>query len=443
MKLFKKKVIAVACSSMMVLTGCGDLVVKVNKKPRNVDLSSTSNFGALNLDDPSRAGMLAALDNLKVVAVDLLIKELAKQDYRSEVRGQIRKYFDFLAKKASGPVSFEDRFYASEDECRESGLNFNMSKMDNAYGMILKTAVLAKLSEVNAGKINPGLSKEIQAIGQIILKELGLEIKGDVDVSKEGETTTTKGKFSLKLMAIDGEDISAEQKAKDAAQILEVSFERALGTNYIGHFDSTLALSHLDAAGESTKMLGSVSIKREAIDSLFVHTAAFEFGPEGEPASYSRAMTFKQMADNKKQIQVMDTINPKNADLQSTYVTLIDLDAGTQCKLSLGQEPISNETDVKTSEETKSSKGDELITPEAKSSTGGSTATSASTSTTTSSSTETKVNTQPLQPEIVMSAPYTGDSDDDTVAKADYSKASTTPNQSPSQSPTQTVVQSK
>lgn len=438
MKLFKKKVIAVACSSMVVLSGCGDLVVKVNKKPKNVDLSATSNFGALNLDDPSRAGMLSMLDNLKVVAVDLLIKELAKQDYRAEVRGQIRKYFDFLAQKASGPVSFDDRFYASSDECRETGLSFNMFKMDNAYGMILKTAVLAKLSEVNAGKINPGLSKEIQAIGQIILKELGLEIKGDVDVTKEGEITTTKGQFSLRLMALDGEDISAEQKAKDAAQVLEVNFERALGDNYIGHFNSTMALSHLDAEGQSKKMQGSLNIKREAIDKLLVHTAAFEFGEAGQAASYSREMVFKQMGDNNKQIQIMDTINPKNADLKSTYVTLVDLEAGTQCKLSLGQEPIANETDVKSSDGSKDSKSEELIAPETK-------------STTTDSSTSTSIATQPKteepalpQPEILISAPpYMGDSDDDTATKADYSKSSSTPSQSPSQSPTQTVVQSK
>lgn len=447
MMLFKKKAVAAACT-VLVLTGCGDIVVKVSKKPKNVDTSAASNFGALNLDDPSRASMLSALDNLRVIAVDLLIKELAKRDYRSEVREQIRKYFDFVITKANGPISFDDAFYTDAAECRETGLSFDMFQQDNAFGLILKTAVLAKLSEVNAGKINPGLSKEIQAIGQIILKELGLEIKGDVDVMKEGEATTTKGSFSLRLLPIDGEKISDAQKAKDASQVLDVSFERMLGANYIGYFNSTMKIGFADAEGNSKKLQGILNIKREAVDNLFVHTAGFELGHEGGLSSYSRELVFKQMASNKKQIQIMDTINPKDLAQKSSYMTLVDLEAGTQCKMALGEEPSGKETSTssETSTSTSPSKGD-------------------STTTEPSTSTEPEKGDSPVsEPPVYVKEgsdlPDTGivydteqpaetpinskDDDEDwpvPMPMSSYSKE--TPAQSPSQTPVQSPTQSK
>jgi hypothetical protein len=338
-----------------MMTGCGDIVIKVQKKPKNVDTSAMSNFNALNLDDPTKADFLKHLDGLKYLAIDLLFKQLNKRDYRAEVRDQIRKYQDFLIAKASGPISIDDSFYADAAECRESGLNFNMFQANDMFGVILKTAVLSKLSEVNAGKISPHLTKEIQAIGQLILKELGLELTGNVDVIKDGDITKTTGDFSLKLTSIDGEQISEEQKAKDDAQVLNVSFERALGANYIGHFNSTISITHLDTEGKKVTHAGSLKVKREAVEEMFLHTVYFDIGVEGGVATYARELVFKQMTTSKKQIQVMDTVNPQDPAQKKTYLTLIDLDAGTQCKLALGEEPTGTSTATATATSTATS----------------------------------------------------------------------------------------
>jgi hypothetical protein len=354
MKLFKTKAVAVACSVLM-MTGCGDIVIKVQKKPKNVDLSATSNFNALNLDDPTKADFLKHLDGLKFLAIDLLIKQLNTRDYRTEIRNQIRKYQDFLVAKASGPIAIDDSFYADAAECRESGLSFNMYQANDILGIILKTAVLSKLSEVNAGKISPHLTKEIQALGQLLLRELGLALEGSVDVIKDGDVTTTSGKFSLKLTSIEGEQISEEQKAKDAAQVLEVEFDRALGANYVGHFNSTISLTHLDAEGKEVTHAGNLKVKREAVEGMFLHTVYFDIGVAAGSPTYARELVFKQMATNKKQIQVMDTVNPQDPATKKTYLTLIDLDAGTQCKLALGEEPTGTSTATATATSTATS----------------------------------------------------------------------------------------
>jgi len=329
MKLISKMI--AGAITVMLVTGCGDVVVNVSKKEKNVDLSAVENFGALNLSNSE--DFLQQMDQLQVVAIDLLITQMSQRDYKTLIRQSIRDYRTFLIDRASSEFNFNDPFYASANECREQKLSFNLDEANNFLGLILKTAVLAKVSEVSAAQLNPELSNELQAIGQIVLMELGLEIEGGVDVVKADGLTTTKGSVKIKLKEIEGEDVSAETKAKDMNEVLEISFERALGENYVGTFSSDISITHKLEDESIQKLAASLAVKRSENDeNRMVHQVAFKIGPEGS-VNYGRSMSFTQLENNKR-MKLVDTVNP-GTDAEAQYATIIDLDAFTQCKTAL------------------------------------------------------------------------------------------------------------
>ena len=329
--LISRKVLFGAVCASFLTTACSDVVVKVKKEPRKHDFSALNDFDGLNL--ASSDDFLKDLDDLKIMAVDLIIKKFNEKDYRKLFRDGVRKYRASLIEKAQGPAKLDDSFYsATEDQCVERKLDFNMHESNKFLGMILQTAVLAKISEVSASKLNAGLTKEIAAIAQLIKIELGVEIDGETTVEKDGENTITKGNFTVKLAAIDGEEISDEMKEKDATEVLSLSFDRVLGPDYVGTFDATLGISYSE--DEQTKTAqGTMSIERKAVDGKFVHSIGFAVGQDGAPASYARKLTFEQVNDDEKKLKITDTINP-GLDSEKSYVTIIDIEAGTLCKMT-------------------------------------------------------------------------------------------------------------
>ena len=174
-----KKILVAKLTTLVCVTslsGCGDLVVKVQKKPKDVNLSTMSETGNGSANLNGAENFLKPLDDLKVVAADLLIKQMAKKDYRGEFRSAVRNYRTFLIEKSAQPITGGEEFYTSSEDCRKTGLSLNMDKANDFLGMILKTSVLAKISEVSANNLNPGLSKEIAAVSQLIMLELGVKI---------------------------------------------------------------------------------------------------------------------------------------------------------------------------------------------------------------------------------------------------------------------------
>jgi hypothetical protein len=164
--------ITVALASNVV--ACGDIVLKVDKKGNSANTASAGQVSLVASED-----FLKHLDNLKVIASDMLIKELASKDYVGSFRKSFRKYRQFIIERGENYQLRGDGFYTGSSECRDLGLSVNMNEMDETLGMLLKTAVLAKVSEVSAAKLNPSISKELSAISQLILRELGLEVAGN------------------------------------------------------------------------------------------------------------------------------------------------------------------------------------------------------------------------------------------------------------------------
>lgn len=404
--------------SLSMLSGCGNLIVKVQKKPKDVDLKGVENLSALNLS--SADDFLKQVDSLKAIGVDLLLKELAKKDYRAEVRAAIRKYRSFLIERAQGPVQIDDSFYFSGESCRKTGLSLNMEQANGFLGLILKTAVLAKLSEVSAGKLNPALgaaSKELAAISQVIMMELGLKIKGDVAVDDSGEVTKTTGTFSIQLTDYAGEKIDEATKKADATQVLSMTFTRALGANYIGSFDATIEVTHEVSNGVVETLQAKLGVERKSVNDNFVHGVKLALGVKDKAPKYVRGMSFEQLKENNKQIKIADTLKTATGT-DVTYVTILDVEKGTQCK----------------SQGAAGDKGSEeaFLPPPPK---GQDPAPQSPTVTVDPSKPAAPAPTPAPAPVVV------NDKDDDLVGKPVYQGG--TPTQTPSQTPTQSPTQSK
>lgn len=318
------------------VTACGDIVLKVDKKSSGANTNSVA--GVTNLT--SSEDFLKQLDSLKVVASDLLVKELASKDYVGNFRKSFRKYRQFIIDRGENYQLRADSFYTGDSTCRDTGLKINMNEMDDALGLIAKTAVLAKISEASASKLNPGISKEMAAIAQLILRELGLEVVGQSQVDKTDDATITSSQVVMRLKEIpeekiDGESVSADVKARDAAETLTLQFTRSLGAESVGHFDARITAKQLlnAATGATKDVIGTITVDRFKEESKFVHTVFMTVAKAGETAHFSRMLSFREDAVSKARIEVVDTLNA-GLDAQASYATVIDLEKGSQCKIS-------------------------------------------------------------------------------------------------------------
>ena len=318
------------------LTSCSDIVLKVDKKGNSSHVSSVGANATLASSDD----FLKHLDNLKVIASDLLIKELASKDYVGNFRKSFRKYRQFIIERGEGYQVRADSFYSGDAACRDTSLKLNMNEMDDALGMLAKTAVLAKISEASASKLNPGISKEMAAISQLILRELGLEVVGQSQVDRTDDATITSSQVVMRLKEIpnekiDGEAISSGIVARDAAETLSLQFTRSLGAENVGHFDARITAKQLTdvSTGATKDVIGTITVDRFKEESKFVHTVFMTVAKSGSTAHFSRMLSFRESASSTAAIEMVDTLNA-GLDGQESFATVIDMEKGSQCKIS-------------------------------------------------------------------------------------------------------------
>lgn len=334
--------------------------VDVKKDAKNSALKSGPQ-SSLNATDTK--DFLKQLDGLRSTAADLLIKELSSGDFVASFRNAVRKYRTFIIEKSSKSVVSSDSFYTdTAKQCRSSGLSLNADDNNEMLGMILKTAVLAKISESDVAKINAGLAKELQAVTQFITMELGVDIQGTSEASEENGVKTTKGNVKIKLKPIDGESIDAQTKRDDEVQILSLSFERALAADMLGTFVATIDLAH-EKAGQPSEATGAITVSRVQDGGQYTHDVQMSMGVKGETPSFTRQIIVKDNPQNSMQYEFVDILNAGSSN-ESRNPTVIDLKAGTQCKGVLAtQTPVSEKTDDKTSTDVKDPVSPEPIKP--------------------------------------------------------------------------------
>jgi hypothetical protein len=321
------KGIIAAIISASFFAGCA-IKVNVKKDAKNSSLKSgdQSSLNAVETKD-----FLKQLDGLRTTAADLVIKELSRSDYVGAFRSAVRKYRTFIIEKSGKAVISSDSFYAdASKQCRSSGLSLNLDDNNEMLGMILKTVVLAKISETDVAKINSGLAKELQAVVQFITMELGVDIDGTSTASEENGIKTTRGSVKIKLKPIEGESISEETKRADEIQILNLNFERALAADMIGTFMATMDLAY-EKDGQPSEATGTLSVSRVKDTEQYVHDVQMSMGVKGETPSFTRQIIVKDIPKDSMKYEFVDILNAGQAS-ETRNPTLIDLKAGTQCK---------------------------------------------------------------------------------------------------------------
>jgi len=307
--------------------------VQVKKDAKNAGLASSS----ADMNISASKDFLKQLDGLRTTAADLIIKELAQHDYVGSFRSAVRKYRTFIIEKANKPIIITDSFYTdAAKQCRSSGLSLNADDNNEMLGMILKTVVLAKLSEADVSKINAGLAKEMQAVNQFITMELGVDIQGQSSASEENGIKTTTGNVTIKLKPIADEKIDAQTKRDDEVQVLTLNFERALGADMIGTFVSTIDLAY-EKNGQPSEASGAITVSRVKESDQHVHDILMSMGVKGETPSYTREVIVRDNKSDSMKYEFVDVLNAGSTN-EARYQTVIDLTAGTQCKGSFASD---------------------------------------------------------------------------------------------------------
>jgi len=313
--------------------GCA-IKVNVSKDAKNSALRS-SNQSSLNATDTK--DFLKQLDGLRSTAADLIVKEMAQQDYVGAFRGAVRKYRTFIIEKAAKPVVSSDSFYAdTSKQCRSSGLSLNADDNNEMLGMILKTVVLAKISETDVAKINAGLSKELQAVTQFINMELGVDIQGTSSAKEESGVKTTIGNVKIKLKPIAGESIDEQTKHDDEVQVLNLSFERSLAADMLGTFVANMDLAY-EKNGQPSEASGAITVSRIKEGEQHIHDVLMSMGVKGETPSFTREIIVKDNPSDSMKYEFVDVLNAGSSN-ELRNATVIDLKAGSQCKGTFASE---------------------------------------------------------------------------------------------------------
>ena len=329
--------LALVLGSLPVLA-CGNLTVKVQKKPHDV---STSASQSADTDKSENSAVKAlenaedfakALDGLKGIAIEKIIAELATSDYRKRFRDGFRYYRARLTAKVLSPVADSNSFYDSDEQCRNTKLSLNIDDADEYLGMIMQAGVLATLSKQGSISLNSKKSKEIQAIAELVLRDLGISAKGTTDVIEEGSSKITTGEFELRLLS-DVSD-SVEDKAKDAAEILKLKLVRKSGNYNAGSLVADLSIGKYVSATVTDTIALHVETKRKKnSDGLWSHSGKVRLGLLGQNPLFSHALKVEEVAGATKSFKINDTLNADQAN-EHTVVTTYDLDSGDQCKVS-------------------------------------------------------------------------------------------------------------
>lgn len=314
-------------------TSCGNITVQVKKDSKASTLQGSTDSKAAPTDNFSLAkpaDFLKNIDDLRSTAADIIVKKLASADYVGKFRSGVRNYRKFLIAHARKQVTLGDSFYSdSSKQCRDGGLNLNIDNDNEVLGLILETAIIAKIGETNVGKLNAGLTKEMQALSQFITMELGVDIQGESSADKSGDIEITTGKVTIKLKPIAGEAIDDATKAADAKEVLTLSFERRLGKDMVGTFHADLALTDMD----DSIVQANFDISRAKDGDHHNHVATVTMGVKGQTPNYARQITVSDIPGQPKKFNFTDVLNIGTAN-ESINKTVVDAEKGTQCKIS-------------------------------------------------------------------------------------------------------------
>ncbi len=335
------KKIAGLIAMSLITVSCSDLVIRVQKKSKQSEVKGVSDQEKTsNVQEVQ--DFLSDMDNLRAVAFDLLMKQLKGKDFQSTVRTAVRELRANMiaeAKKKHDPATLS--LDTSMIACKADKLDLNYAQSQKYVGVILKSAILAKLGDANVKAMNSKLADESSAIAQLILKEIGVKIEGKSTVTRDGDVVTTDGDFKLSLVPFS--DDSAELQEKDSKESLTLKFVRVADGDYAGTFSAEIGASEL-VGTETIEYEMSLDVANTKINGLTKYSSQMTVGLKEQTPSLLRKLSVTELA--KKKYQVVDFINASGKEKQNSFVA--DLNLAGQCKV-----------DDKKSDDKKDDKGDD------------------------------------------------------------------------------------
>jgi len=320
------KKIAGLIAMSLISVSCSDLVIRVQKKSKQSEVKGVSDqekaSSVQEVED-----FLSDMDNLRAVAFDLLMKQLKGKDFQSSVRTAVRELRANMiaeAKKKHNPATLS--LDTSLIACKADKLDLNYAQSQKYVGVILKSAILAKLGDANVKALNSKLADESSAIAQLILKEIGVKIEGKSNVTRDGDVVTTDGDFKLSLVPFS--DDSAELQEKDAKEFLTLKFVRVADGDYAGTFSADIGASEL-VGSETVQYEMSLDVSNGKVNGLTEYSSQMTVGIKEQAPNLLRKLTVTELS--KKKYQVVDFINASGKEKQNSFVA--DLNLAGQCKV--------------------------------------------------------------------------------------------------------------
>lgn len=386
----------------VMVTGysCGDLVIKVNKKSKDSNLSSAEADKSMSLADSKF--FLDDMDDLRTAAVNTVVKYLEGEDFRKMLRSGFRDFHASLIREAMKSLEVRTMSLDTKDlVCDQGQLDLSGHQANQYLGILLKSALLGKMSEINTKALNADLASSADAITTLVLKEIGLNVDGTTTVENVDGKTVTKSKVVLSLVPFESDSIEVQNA--DKKRKIELSFDRAVGENQIGTFDGVILASHVGTQGTVEKYKMNISASRVSENGLYQHRTRVAFGKAGEVAKFVRQLTFRELEGNK--VRVIDRITSNGKTEISAE--LVDLNKIKECVMEAVKVTDDDKKDDAEGESQSQDNEKQTVTEETKGST----------------DTETETNTDT-------------ETETEVIEDVDQGKVGN-PNQSPNQSPVQ------
>ena len=204
MKIRKKLIVSLLVGLCLGLSSCFDVVVKLDRKEKNLPQSGDGSAAASQtevLSVSSFEGYLYHLDGLKNIAPDDLVKRY-KDNLRFVFRREFRNLREVMIGLAERPHNYQDEMLAdlSTDDCQPlQEQDFSDFVIDEHLSEILEASFLLNLDKLSSEKISPSLPQELDTIIHIILFEFGMRASGSSEVLVHEDQTEYKASLAWSI----------------------------------------------------------------------------------------------------------------------------------------------------------------------------------------------------------------------------------------------------
>lgn len=325
--------IGVLLSIYLLISGCGNLVIKIQKKPNSSQLHTEESVQVKKNVFELSDDFLADIDSLKNLTIDEFFNTAKGKDFRDAIRAGFREYRSQMIAYIKAPSDPKHLEFDPQWICANNKLNLNIEDINKYLGPIFKISALASLKQKAAKALNQNLADHIDGITALILGELGIKVLGNTEVDNNGEMIITKAKLDVSLIPFDSDPQEIQEKDKKENLIIE--FVRELKNNDEGTFNGTIIITEKTDNNEQkiNTYKSDIDITRKIIDKnkiLFRHSGIMKLSLN-DKETYTRKIQIDQIDESAQKFKINDIIKIYGKE---ESVKTIDVDFVQMCKVT-------------------------------------------------------------------------------------------------------------